>query len=124
MLSNTAQMRIERVVLEDHRDVAIARRDVVDHAVADQDIAGRDFLEPGDHAQGGRLAAAGRPDQNHEFVVLDLKIDSFNRLHVAVVDLVDLADRNLGHCVFPCVLCRRLVNSRQPLVAPAVRPEM
>ena len=34
-------VRVERVALEDHRDVAILRRDVVDDAVADPEGAGR-----------------------------------------------------------------------------------
>ena len=34
-------VRIERVALEDHRDVAVLRRHVVDHAVADRDRARR-----------------------------------------------------------------------------------
>ena len=38
-LSNTVHLRVQRVVLEDHRDVALARRDLVDHAVADRDRA-------------------------------------------------------------------------------------
>src|SRR3954451_1465920 len=53
------QVRIERVALEDHRDVAVAWRHVVDHAVADLQDAFRDVLEPGNHAQSSRLAAAG-----------------------------------------------------------------
>ena len=34
-LSRTRHLRVQRVVLEDHRDVAVAGRDAVDHAVAD-----------------------------------------------------------------------------------------
>jgi hypothetical protein len=51
------EVRVERVALEDHRDVAVTRRDVVDDAFADPDDPARDVLEPRDHAQGGRLAA-------------------------------------------------------------------
>ena len=51
-------VRIERVALEDHRDVAILGRDVVDDAIADPQLAAGDLLESGDHPQAGRLAAA------------------------------------------------------------------
>ena len=36
-----AHVRIERVVLEHHRDVAVLRLEVVDHALADRDLAAR-----------------------------------------------------------------------------------
>ena len=55
------QVRVERVALEDHGDVAVARRDVVDDAVADPEHALGDVLEPGDHAQRRRLAAPDGP---------------------------------------------------------------
>ena len=69
-----AQVRIERVALEDHRDVAVLRRDVVDDALADPDHALGDVLEAGHHAKSGRLAAAGRADEDHELPVLDLDL--------------------------------------------------
>ena len=53
-----AHVRIERVVLEHHRDVAVLGLEFVHHAAADRDLAGADRLEPGDHAQQGGLAAA------------------------------------------------------------------
>ena len=55
-----AHLRVERVVLEDHRDVALARRDVVDDALADPDRARRQRLEPGEQPQRRRLARARR----------------------------------------------------------------
>src|SRR5438105_595631 len=45
------QVRVERVALEDHGDAAFARRKVVDHAAANEDIAGRGRFQSGDHAQ-------------------------------------------------------------------------
>ena len=58
MLSWTRHVRVERVALEDHRDVAILGRDVVDDPVADLEGPVGDLLEPGDHPQAGGLAAA------------------------------------------------------------------
>ena len=68
-------MRIERVVLEYHRDVAVLRRNVVDERAVDVQLAARDLLETCDHAQGGGLAAAGRADENDKLLVLDGKIE-------------------------------------------------
>jgi hypothetical protein len=53
-----AHMSIERVILEHHGDVAILRLQVVHDPAADLDRAAADLLEPGDHAQRRRFAAA------------------------------------------------------------------
>ena len=62
-LSYTDMCGIERVALEHHGDVAVLGRDVVDHPVADQQLAVGDGLQAGHAAQGRGLAAArrGRP---------------------------------------------------------------
>ncbi len=44
-------VRIQRVVLEHHRDVAILRFDLVDHPVADAHLTRSDLLKSGDHAE-------------------------------------------------------------------------
>ena len=104
-------VRIERVVLEHHGDVAILRRHVVDDVAADQDLAAGDVLEPGDHAQRRRLAAARRAHQHHELVVGDIEVDAAHGLDLVVL-LDDLAQRDFRHGV------------ASALVAPAVRPAM
>ena len=89
-------VRVERVVLEHHRHVAVLRRDVVDHLAVDRDLAAGDVLEAGDHPQRRRLAAAGRADQHHELLVGDVEIDAAHRLGV-VEPLDHLAKRHLRH---------------------------
>jgi hypothetical protein len=69
-------VRVERVVLEHHRDVARLGRHVVDDLVADADLALGDFLEAGDHAKERRLAAARRPDEHAELAVGDRDVDA------------------------------------------------
>ena len=56
-------VRVQGVVLEDHRDVAVLGRHVVDDALADADRAAGDLLEPGDHAErrGTCHSPTGRP---------------------------------------------------------------
>ena len=67
-------VRVQRVVLEHHGDVAVAGGDVVDHAVADAQLPGRDRFEPRHHAQGRALAAAGGPDENDELAVFHRQV--------------------------------------------------
>jgi hypothetical protein len=54
-------VRIERIVLEHHGDVALLGFQVIDHAIADDDLSAADLLQPCDHAQQRGLAAAEGP---------------------------------------------------------------
>ena len=54
------EMRKERVVLEDHRDVAVVRQLVGYVLAVEQDLSFGGDLEPGDDAHRRRLAAARR----------------------------------------------------------------
>jgi hypothetical protein len=90
-------VRIQRVVLEHHRDVALHRRQAVDQLRTDANLAGGDLLEPGDHPQGGGLAATGRTNQHQEFVIADLEVEVLHRVKTVVVFLVQRADRNTRH---------------------------
>ena len=92
-----AQVRVERVVLEHHRDVALLRRDVVDHRVVDHQLSLADVLEPREHSQGRGLAAARRTDQDHELPVPDLQIQGVNSLEAIVIDLRDAVERHARH---------------------------
>ncbi len=87
---------VERVALEDHRDVAILGRDVVDDAIPDAERAAGDLLEPGDHAQAGGLPTARWSDQDHELAVPDLEVQVLHGVEFAV-DLVDVVERHGGH---------------------------
>jgi hypothetical protein len=86
-------VRVERIGLEHHREVALARRHVVDHPVGDGDRAVGDFLESGDHAQQCGLAAARRADEHQELPGLDVEIDAVDHLHIAI-GLADGAKRH------------------------------
>src|ERR1039458_538701 len=76
-------VREQSMALEHHAEAAVARLQVVDHAAVDADIAGGRIFEAGDHGQRRGLAAAGRPDENDEFAVLDGEAQIFHRLHRA-----------------------------------------
>ena len=103
-------VRVERVGLEHHRDVAVLGRLLVDPLAADAQLAGGDVLQPGDHVQRGGLPAAGRPDQDHELAVGDLEVDLVARPTApSGYRLVTLVENDLGH-------------RAQPLTAPEVSP--
>ena len=61
-----AQVRKQRVRLEHHGDAPLGGRHVRDVALVDQDAPFGRHVEPGDHAQGGRLAAARRAEQHDQ----------------------------------------------------------
>ena len=84
-------VRVERVVLEHHGDVARLGRQRVDHLAVDGDVAGGDLLEAGEHAQQGGLAAARGADQHDELAVGDVDRYAVDHLDGAV-GLADVAD--------------------------------
>ena len=92
-VSPHGHVRVERVVLEDHRDVALRRVHVVDHPVADQQPTVGDLLQAGRHAQRSRLAAAGRADEDEELAVADVEVEFGDRLGAVRVPLGDAGRR-------------------------------
>ncbi len=109
-----SHMRIQRVVLEYHRDIAVLRGNVVNNAVADIQLTVADIFQAGDHAQGGRFAAAGRADQNDEFFVLNLKVQVGYNGYIAGINLFYMLKADACHnfassaSSFRC-LCLRVI---------------
>ena len=71
------------MTLENHSEIAVARLKIVHDASVDADIPGGRILEAGNHAQSGRLAAAGRPDEDDELAVFDGEVQVLDRLNGA-----------------------------------------
>ena len=90
-------VRVQRVVLEDHRDVALPRRQVVHDPLADPGLPAGDRLEPRHHPKRRRLAAARGADQDHELAVGDVEVERGDRLGPVGVDLRQLLEDDLGH---------------------------
>ena len=82
-------VRIQRVVLENHRDISVLGDDVVHQVAVDVQLAFGDVLKTRDHAQSGGLTAAGRTDQNDEFLVLDVQVDVMHGGYFVVIDFLD-----------------------------------
>ena len=68
-------MRIQSVVLEHHRDIAILRSNVVDQTVTDEKLTLGDLLKACNHTQSRGLTATGRTNEYQEFLVLDFKAE-------------------------------------------------
>ena len=66
---------IERIELEHHRDVALLGPKIVHALSGDDDVAGARSLEPGDDAQGRRLAAARRTQKTDDLARRDGQVD-------------------------------------------------
>ena len=92
-----ALVGVQRIVLEDHGDVAVARRLIVDPLAVDDHIAIGDAFEPGDHAQQGGFATTGGPDKDHELPVLDLQVNAVDDLVFPIVGFLDLTKLNRSH---------------------------
>jgi hypothetical protein len=90
-------VRVERIVLEHHRDVAITRGELVDPLAADQELTLGDVLQSGDHPERRGLPAARRTDENHELAVLDVEIHVLDGLRAVAVPLGYVLQLNFGH---------------------------
>ena len=67
------EMRKQRVALEHHVDRPPIGRHLREIDAVEQDAAGIRLVEAGDHAQQGRLAAAGRTQQRKELALVDVE---------------------------------------------------
>ncbi len=93
-------MRIQRVILEYHRDVAILGRNIVDERFADIDISFRNVFQARHHTQSGGLTATGRADEYHEFAVANFQVRVVDGHDVAET-FGDVLQNYLGHSVVP-----------------------
>ena len=72
----------ERIRLEDGVDGTAVGRQARDVAAVDEHDARVRPLEPGDQAQGRRLAAAGRAEERQELPLDDCQVESVDSRHV------------------------------------------
>ena len=68
-------VRVQRIVLKNHGDVAGHGMQLRDVLAADDDLALGDLFQSGDHAQGGAFAAARFTQQHDEFAWTDRQVE-------------------------------------------------
>src|SRR5579859_1671958 len=85
-------MGIEGVVLEDHGNIAVFGRNVIDNPIANVDVAFTQLLQARYHTQESALAAARGADQHQEFFVVDVEVDVVNDFDLTktFVDMIKL----------------------------------
>ena len=94
-----ALVRVERVALKHHGEVAALGRNAGYVSAVDEDLAGGRRLETGDEAKHGALAAAGRSDQNEQLPVADLDRHVARggvTVWIALVDLLQAYRRHVS----------------------------
>jgi hypothetical protein len=99
-------VRVERVVLEYHGDVAIARGDVVDDARPDPDRPRGHALQSGDHPQRRALPAARGPHEHEELAVRHRHVEIVHRDVRAAALFVYFAHAFQGYARHAAVLRR------------------
>jgi hypothetical protein len=93
-------VRVQRVALEHHGDLAGARRQLRDDLPVDQHVAGRGLLQPGHGTQQRRLTAAGRAEQDEVLTLLRGEVDPVDCPYPPVVELLDqVADLDDRQCL-------------------------
>ena len=103
-----AEVREERVALEDGVRRALERREVGHVGVAEEDLALADLLEAADHPQRGRLPAARRAQQREELARRDVErhlIDG-DEVTEALGDVIqtDVGFRHARALAKPCLV--------------------
>ena len=88
--------RIERILLQHQRHVALGRAPVGDVDAVDEYLALGRLLQAGDQAQRRRLAGAGLAEQHEELAVGDVEIEPVKR-RVAAECLRDVLELDMGH---------------------------
>ena len=96
-------VRVERVALEDHRDVALAGRHVGDVAISDVDAAVARALETREHPQRRRLAASRGTNQHDELAGPDVEGEVGDD-GVALEELPDVLEADPAHVLAPGIV--------------------
>ena len=91
-----AEVRIERIVLKDHGAPPVLGSHGIDSPSRDMDLSRRDLLQSRDHPKQRRFSTSRRPENDHEFVLLELRVHIMDDVGLAI-QLVDCAQLDKGH---------------------------
>ncbi|MNV67920.1 hypothetical protein D3C71_1607410 [compost metagenome] len=89
-------MRVQRIALEHHRQVALARGLVGDVAAVQHQGAAVDIFEPRNQPQQRGLATARGADEDDELALLDGEVDALDGA-MLTKEFLDAAQLKVGH---------------------------
>src|SRR5215470_14169501 len=108
-------VRVERVVLEDHRHVTVPGFQVVREPSTDVDLSTAEVFEAGNQLQQRTLSATGRPQQDDELSLGDGEIDVLHRWYRTVVlAYVDQLNRGIRGSAHSSSTCWLTASGRPP----------
>src|SRR5918993_1632335 len=111
-------VRIEGVILKNHRYVPLTWRKLVYDLISYKDLAAAYVLEACDHAQGRGLPATRRPDEDDELPVRDVQVHLVDSDHILAEDLSYLFEGYFSHPLPPSIY----PNDRSPVAFRAIYP--
>ena len=83
-------MVVQRVILENHRDIAVFRRHFCNVLAVDDKVAARDILKSRNHTQSCRFAAARRTDKNDKLAVFNVQVEIEYSLYLVVINFFEM----------------------------------
>ena len=93
-------LRIQGIVLEHHGKVPLTGFGIVAQLIANPQLAFGDFLQTGNHAQGGGFAAAGGTHEHDEFPIPDVQREIIHCTLALIVNFADILQNDLCHIAF------------------------
>ena len=95
-----AHMGVQRIILEDHGNVAVGGRQGIDDLVTNPQFTRADFFQPGDHSEQGGFPATGRTNKNEKLAARDIDIYPVDHGNCPV-ELSDLLQTDRCHSIIP-----------------------
>ena len=103
-------VRVERIMLENHRHAALAWRELIDPLPFEADLAAVERLEAGDDAKKRRFPASGRAEESDELASLHIERDVVEHQRLAE-RLADVAQFEAGQVTpFYMIIRRRMIS--------------
>ena len=83
-------MAVQRVVLENHSDIAVFGRHFGNVLTVDDEVTAGDILKAGNHTKGCGLSAARRADENDKLAVFNVQVKIENSLYLIVINFFEM----------------------------------
>jgi hypothetical protein len=86
-------MRIQSIVLENHRDISVLGLNIVHELAVDPELTGADIFQAGDHTKCSGFTTARRTYEDDKLLIFDFHIEILNSVEAVGINLVDILQR-------------------------------